>query len=61
MSTMVASVSTVEKKCSCLPSTEVRYHFRVTFGSISPEARELYISGTALFRATVNLNGLWTR
>ncbi len=32
-------------------------HFRQHFA----EASELYISGTALFSATVNLKGLWTR
>ncbi|MCY1462555.1 hypothetical protein D9M71_803420 [compost metagenome] len=61
MSTMVASSSWVVKKCSCLPSVEVRNHFTSTLGSISPEARAWYISGVALFSALVKTNGLCTR
>ncbi|MNV74550.1 hypothetical protein D3C71_1677760 [compost metagenome] len=61
MSTIVASSSSVVKKCSCLPSMDVRYHFTSTLGSISPAARAWYIKGVALLSALVKVKGLCTR
>ena len=61
MLTIVASSSVVEKKCSCLPSVEVRYQLTSTVGSISPVTNAWYINGVALLSELVNVNGLCTR